>query len=89
MTRDNFPAAIGTFLLGLGVGVGAALLLAPKSGAKLRGDIADGADDLLQEARRTGQRVQKRAQKMVELAKDRVNDAIDAGEDAYREANKA
>jgi gas vesicle protein len=88
MTRDNLSGKIGIFLAGLGIGVGAALLLAPKSGARLRGDIADGANDLLDEARRTGKQVQKRAQKLVELAKDRVTDAIDAGEDAYREAKK-
>jgi gas vesicle protein len=89
MTRDNLPSNIGTFLLGLGIGVGAALLLAPKSGAKLRSEIADSASDVIDGVRRSGKNVQKRAQKLVELAKDRIDEAVDAGEQAYRQSIKA
>lgn len=88
MTRNDLPGKVGTFLIGLGVGVGAALLFAPKSGAKLRGEIADGANDVLDSAHRTGKNLQKRAQKLVELAKDRVDEAIDAGTEAYRQSSK-
>lgn len=89
MRRDKIPGAILSFAIGAGVGAAAALLLAPKSGEDLRGDIADGVNDGIDHVRSTGKDLKKRAQRIVDVAKDHVQDAIDAGDSAYNQARKA
>ena len=89
MTRDNWPETILTFVLGVSVGAVAALLFAPKAGEELRGDIAEGVSDGVNQVRSTAKDLEKRAQKLVDLAKDQVHDAIEAGDNAYNQAKKA
>jgi gas vesicle protein len=89
MTRDHKVGTILTFALGAGVGVVAALLLAPKAGEELRDDIADGVSDGVNRVRGTGKDLKRRTQKIVALAQDHVQDAIEAGQDAYSQAKKA
>jgi len=43
MTRDHKAGTILTFAMGAAAGAVAALLLAPKTGEELRGDIAAGS----------------------------------------------
>lgn len=65
----------GGFLLGVicGAAVGAAvgLLMAPRTGADLRGQIAD-----------TAQRFRRQASKTVDRATETVNDLVERGRDA-------
>jgi gas vesicle protein len=89
MTRDNWPGTILTFVLGVSLGAVAALLFAPKAGEDLRGDIAEGVSDGVNQVRSTGKDLKKRAQKFIDLTKDHVQDAIEAGDDAYNQAKKA
>jgi gas vesicle protein len=89
MSRDYWLRTTLTFILGVGAGAAAALLIAPKSGKELRGDIAEGVSDGVKQVRRTGKDLRKRAQKLVVLAKDRVQHAIEAGNNAYSQAKKA
>ena len=89
MTRSEGPGMIFTFILGAGVGAAAALLFAPKSGEDLRASIADGASDGVDQIRATGKQARQRAQKLVDMAKSQVEDAIEAGETAYNQARKA
>lgn len=71
-----------TFLIGVGIGAGIALLFAPQSGEELRGRIADFADDSITSARRKGQRSIRQLQKMVSRGGDSVNRAVDTGRHA-------
>jgi gas vesicle protein len=89
MRRDRIPGTILTFALGAGIGAVVALLLAPKSGEELRGDIADGVNDGVNQVRSSGRDLKRRAQKVMDLAKDQVQDAIDAGDRAYSQAKNA
>jgi gas vesicle protein len=89
MTRDNWPGTILTFVLGVSLGAVAALLFAPKAGEELRGDIAEGVSDGINQVRSTGKGLKHRAQKLADLAKDQVQDAIEAGDNAYNQAKKA
>jgi gas vesicle protein len=89
MTRDHWPGTILTFILGVGVGSVAALLFAPKAGEELRGDIAEGVSDGVNQVRSTSKDLKQRAQKLVDLAKDHVQDAMEAGHNAYSQAKKA
>ena len=89
MTRDYKVGTILTFILGVGVGAAVALLFAPKAGEELRADIAEGVSDGVNQVRSAGRDLKQRAQKVVSLAKDHVQDAIEAGDKAYSQAKKA
>jgi gas vesicle protein len=89
MNRKQIPWAIATFAVGAGIGAALALLFAPKSGEELRGDIADGVNDGVNQVRSTGRDLKRRAQRVVGLAKDQVQEAIEAGDSAYNQAKRA
>ena len=89
MTRSDAPGTILTFILGVGVGAVAASLLAPKSGEDLRADIAEGVSEGANQVRRTSKDLKQRTQKLVGLAKDHVQDAIEAGDEAYSQVKNA
>lgn len=55
-----------SFLIGLGVGAGLALLFAPMSGKETRTNIADRANDLADSARETYEHNRDRVQSGVE-----------------------
>lgn len=88
MMNDHKAKTLITFVLGAAVGAVAALLLAPEAGAALRGDIAAGASHGWKKARSTANNLNRRTQKIVALAQDEVQDAIEAGQDAYSQAKK-
>jgi len=89
MMRADAPGTIFTFILGVSVGVLAALFLAPKAGKELRADIAAGVSDGVDQVRGTSKHLRRRAQKIVALAQDHVKDAMEAGQGAYSQAKKA
>jgi gas vesicle protein len=88
MARFDGPTTAVTFLIGLGIGAATALLLAPKAGEELRGDIADGVNDRVAQARNSVKRIGRRAQALVDQANEHIQDAVDAGEQAYNAAAK-
>ncbi len=63
--RDNGTNGIGTFLLGLAIGAGAALLFAPASGAETRQRLQD-------EARRAGRKMKDMTDEFGEKVADSV-----------------
>ena len=63
--RGNGTSGIGTFLLGLAIGAGAALLFAPASGAETRRRLQD-------EARRAGRKVKDMTDEFGEQVTDSV-----------------
>jgi gas vesicle protein len=89
MTRDHKAGTILTFALGAAAGAVAALLLAPKTGEELRGDIAAGVSDGVNQVRGTGKDLKRRTQKTVALAQDQAQDAMEAGQEAYSQAKQA
>jgi gas vesicle protein len=89
MSRGDVPRTIFSFILGVSVGVVTALLFAPKAGEELRADIAAGVSDGVDQVRSAGKDLNRRAQKIVALAQDHVQDAIEAGQAAYSQAKKA
>lgn len=60
-----------------------------KSGAELRGEIAEGVSAGVNQVRSSGKDLKHRAQKLVNSAKARVEDAVDAGQVAYDQAKNA
>jgi gas vesicle protein len=88
-TKETKVGTILSFVLGAAVGAVTALLLAPKSGAELRDEIAEGVDDAVNQVRSSGKDLKHHAQKLVNSAKARVDDAVDAGQVAYDHAKNA
>ncbi len=92
MNRDG----LANFLLGLGIGVGLGMLFAPKSGEETRGLILEKADegkeylkkqsaDLRENAGEIATDLLDKSRDIIARQKDTLNDAIQAGKQAYRE----
>ncbi|WP_396199964.1 YtxH domain-containing protein [Gemmatimonas sp.] len=72
--RENGTMGIGTFLLGLAIGAGAALLFAPASGAETRQRLQD-------DARRAGRKVKD----MTDAFGDTMADSVEKARDQFDE----
>jgi gas vesicle protein len=82
----------GSFLLGLGIGVGLGMVFAPQSGEETRDLLrskADESKDYLKKQseglRSSAQTVVDKGRETVNRQRDSINDAIDAGRQAYRD----
>jgi len=84
---------ISYFFLGLGLGVAAGILFAPKSGSETRefllSKVNEGADYArrrAQDVRESAEDVVERSKSTVQRHKENLSAAVDAGRQAYREA---
>jgi gas vesicle protein len=89
MGKESFSA----FLLGLSVGVGISLLVAPKSGRETRASIRDKAGEGTEYLRQRGTVVKQTAAAWVDKGKealsrnkDPLTEAVESDKLAYREA---
>jgi gas vesicle protein len=89
MSRKNWPEIASAFAIGLGVGAILGLLLAPRSGEETRGLLREKAQEGMDEAVAQGKKVARKAQRAADSAKEIVNDAVEAGQGAYREARNS
>jgi hypothetical protein len=81
MSRNDSTAYL-TFLVGIGVGAAAVILLGSKRIDQLRDDLSEILNDGLVELRR-------QTLKTVNTARQRMQEAIDIGSDAYNQAQKS
>jgi gas vesicle protein len=72
---EKHSGSVSSFLLGLGIGAGIALLMAPRSGAATRRQIRRGVEKRIDAARDA-----------IDLKKQQVHRAVDAGRAAAEEA---
>jgi gas vesicle protein len=84
---------LSAFLLGLGVGVGIGMLFAPKSGTETREFIKSKAGEGTDYIKQRGTELKDSASGWVDRGKEAVgkqketlNDAMEAGKQAYRDA---
>ena len=89
MMRKNWPEISSAFAIGLGVGAVIGMMWAPKSGEETRALLREKAQDGIDEAVAQGKRVARQAQRAADSAKEFVNEAVDAGQNAYREARNS
>jgi hypothetical protein len=82
MSRSDSTVPFFTFLVGIGVGATAVILLGSKRIDQLHDDFTDIINDGVKELRR-------QAQKTVNAARQKLDEAIDIGADAYNEAKKS
>jgi gas vesicle protein len=85
----NWAEITSAFAIGLGVGAALGVLFAPKSGEDTRAYLRDTTRETLDDAVARGKKVARRGQKAVDDARDLVNDVVDAGQGAYREARNS
>ena len=89
MARGNKAGTILGFLVGIAIGAAAVLLLAPQAGDELRDNITNAVGDSIDQVRDRTKNLSQRSEKFVETAKEQVQDAVDQGTDAYKQAKKA
>jgi gas vesicle protein len=87
--KDDKSGTILAFVVGIGIGAAAALLLAPKAGDELRDDISGAVGDRVDQLRDQGKDLRQRSKKFVETAKEQIQDTLDQGADAFKQAKKA
>jgi gas vesicle protein len=93
MAVEDNSSKLPYFFLGLGVGLAAGLLFAPKSGEETRALLREKADESRDYLRRKGETVRDSASDFVERGREAVTrqkeqftSAMEAGRQAYREA---
>ena len=83
------------FFVGVGIGVGIALLFAPQSGEETRGQIKDKADASKDYLKRRGSELRDTASDMIERGKEVIGrgkdtalQGVEATRDTYRDARR-
>jgi gas vesicle protein len=83
-SKWNHP--VSALCIGLGVGAVLGILFAPKSGEETRDDIAGTVNDGIDEVRARAAKAARGARRFADQTREQVNEAIDAGTEAYRES---
>jgi gas vesicle protein len=86
MTGRKWQGTASGLIIGVGVGVAIGMLLAPKSGKDTREQIAGTVKDGLDSAIAKGQDLTRIVQETLDGARERMMEAAEAGEKAYRDA---
>jgi gas vesicle protein len=86
MANKSWPQVLSAFSIGIGVGAILGLIFAPQAGEDTRAYIREKAEDGVDEAIARGRKVARHAQRAVGEAREFVNEAVDAGENAFRQA---
>jgi len=89
MANKSWPEILSAFSIGIGVGAILGLIFAPRSGEDTRAYIREKAQDGVDEAVARGRKVARRAQRAVGEAREFVNEAVETGENAFREARNS
>lgn len=89
----NDSNKLSYFFLGLGIGVAAGVLFAPKSGPETREYLKTKADEGSEYLRRRGENLKDSAADLVDRSKDavhrqkeQISAAVEAGKKAYQES---
>jgi hypothetical protein len=89
MARNDSAVPFFTFLVGIGVGAAAVILLGSKRIDQLHDDFNDALNDGLDQFRSKTRDLKRQAQRTVASAQQKVQEAINAGADAYDEAKRS
>jgi gas vesicle protein len=84
--RSKWNHPVSALCVGLGVGAILGILFAPKAGEETRDDIAGTVNDGIDEVRTRSAKAVRSARKFATQAREQVEEAVDAGTEAYRES---
>jgi gas vesicle protein len=87
--RKNWPEISSAFAIGLGVGAIVGMMWAPQSGEETRAMLREKTQGGIDEAVAQGKKVARKAQRAADNTREFVNDAVDAGQSAYRAARNS
>ena len=73
---------VASFFVGLGIGVAAAFLFAPRSGEETREWITDRGEDEISQLKRKGRKAVQYVQDVVDEAEGKFNKAVKTSRDA-------
>lgn len=86
---ERQASGLGSFLWGVAVGAGLALLFAPRSGEETRRELGAGMKKLREGAEETVQKVQKAVSGTIEGVRDQVNERVDSAREAMEAGREA
>jgi Sec-independent protein translocase protein TatA len=86
MSRNDATGSFLIFLVGIGVGAAAVILLGSKRLDQLHDDVSEALNDGLDQVRNKTKDLRRQTQKAVNTAQQKVQELIDTGTDAYGEA---
>jgi Sec-independent protein translocase protein TatA len=89
MSRNDATGSFLIFLVGIGVGAAAVILLGSKRLDELHDDVSEALNDGLDQVRKKTKDLRRQTQKAVNTAQQKVQELIDAGTDAYGEAKRS
>jgi gas vesicle protein len=89
MSRNNSTGALLTFLVGVGVGAAAVILMGSKRVDELHDEVSEVLNDGLDQFRNKTKDIRRQAEKTVNAAQQKVQEAINAGADAYSDAKRS
>ena len=89
MARNDSAGPFYAFLVGIGVGAAAVILLGPKKIEQLHDDFNDALEDGLDQVRRKTKDLRRQAQRTMANAQHKVQEAVDAGADAFSQAKNS
>jgi gas vesicle protein len=89
MHRNNSTGSFFTFLVGVGVGAAAVILMGSKKVDELHDEVSEVLSDGLDQFRKKTKSMRRQAEKTVNAAQQKMQEAISAGADAYSEAKRS
>lgn len=89
MSRDDASGTVFPFVLGLALGAAVTVFFTPKAGEEARSDLAEVLSEAAKQVSATGKSIRRRGKVLVNLAKDQVQNAVEAGDEAYRQAKNS
>ena len=89
MSRNNSTGALFTFLVGVGVGAAAVILMGSKRVDELHDEVSEVLNNGLDQVRSKTKDIRRQAEKTVSAAQQKVQEAINAGADAYNDAKRS
>lgn len=89
MSRSDSTGSFFAFLVGIGVGATAVILLGSKRVDQLHDEVREALNEGMDEVRTKTKDIRRQAQKTLDGTHKKVQEVIDAGTDAYTEAKRS
>jgi gas vesicle protein len=89
MSRNNSTGSLLTFLVGIGVGAAAVILMGSKRVDQLHDEVSEVLNDGLDQVRSKTKDMRRQAEKTVNAAQQKMQEAINAGAEAYSDAKRS